>query len=69
MTSKRDNLLTFHAERLKLDTLVFLVTEQKVYYTIPLFSDTLGQLNIWGIMEKRAIFLKALIIISRINKN
>ena len=30
----------FSRERLKLDTSVFLV-KQKVYYTIPLFSDTL----------------------------
>ena len=40
----------------------------KVYYTIPLFSDTLGQcaleisgikLNIWGIMEKERFFQSA----------
>ena len=74
LTSKRDNL-DFSRERLKLDTFVFLV-KQKVYYTIPLFSDTLRVMcsgNKWykvkylGNNGKRVIFFfTALIIVSRI---
>ena len=67
----------FSRKRLKLDSFVFLVM-QKVYNTIPLFSDTLRAMcsgNKWYLAKylgnngKRAIFFKALIIISRINKN
>ena len=62
--------------KLLFDTFVFLV-KQKVYNTIPLFSETLRAMcsqNKWNKVKylgnngKRVIFFKAIIIISRINK-